>query len=432
MTVASRTRVASSAPQLRVAYLVNLYPKVSHSFIRREILALERQGVTVLRIAVRGWDDVAPDPADAVERTRTRYLLQHGLAPLLGAAARLALTRPACFFGAARLALAMWRRSDRTIFHHLAYLAEACALVGWLTAERIAHLHAHFGTNPAEVAMLACELGGPPYSFTVHGPEEFDKPEALGLGEKGQRAAFVVAISSFGRSQLYRWLPQAHWHKVQVVHCGLERSFHEGVDDSVAAVPQRLVCVGRLCEQKGQLLLIQALSRVVERGVAVELVLAGDGEMRGEIEALVEKLGLRAQVRITGWIGSAQVRDEILAARALVLPSFAEGLPVVIMEAMALRRPVITTFVAGIPELVVDGETGWLVPAGDVDRLSEAIVACLAAQRDEVVRMGEAAHRRVLDRHDVDQEASKLIALFKGVSVDRGGQARAYTNGAFG
>ncbi|MBC7601784.1 MAG: glycosyltransferase family 4 protein [Ramlibacter sp.] len=405
---------------LRVAYLINQYPKVSHSFIRREILALERQGNAVLRIAMRGWDEVLPDPVDATERTRTRYLLEHGLVPLLGSAARIALTRPTRFFCGMRLACAMWRRSDRKLFHHLAYLVEACALVEWLAAARIGHLHAHFGTNPAEVAMLARVLGGPPYSFTVHGPEEFDKPEALGLSEKGQHAAFVVAISSFGRSQLYRWLPQSHWHKVQVVHCGLEAAFHEGVtnDGAGAAGPQRLVCVGRLCEQKGQLLLVQALQRVIERGVAVDLVLAGDGEMRGQIEALVEQLGLRAHVRITGWIGSAQVRDEILAARALVLPSFAEGLPVVIMEAMALRRPVITTFVAGIPELVVDGETGWLVPAGDVVSLAQAMKACLAAGPNQLARMGAAANLRVLERHDIDREAAKLAALCAGVGGD--------------
>ena len=410
----------SNAPALRVAYLINQYPKVSHSFIRREILALERQGVTVLRIAARGWGDPAPDPADAAERAHTRYLLQHGLVSLLPAAARLALTHPLRFFGAARLAFAMGRRSDRTLFHHLAYLVEACGLVEWLAAERIGHLHAHFGTNPAEVAMLTYVLGGPPYSFTVHGPEEFDKPEALGLGEKGRRAAFVVAISSFGRSQLYRWLPQAHWARVQVVHCGLEPAFHEGFADTGIAAPRRLVCVGRLCEQKGQLLLVQALHRVVERGVGVELVLAGDGEMRGEIEALVERLGLRACVRITGWIGSAQVRDELLAARALVLPSFAEGLPVVIMEAMALRRPVITTFVAGIPELVIDGVTGWLVPAGDVESLARAIEACLEATPAELARMGEAGHLRVLARHDVDREAAKLAALFAGAGAGVG------------
>ena len=128
----------------------------------------------------------------------------------------------------------MWRRSSRTLFHHLAYLAEACRLVQWTDAARVEHLHAHFGTNPAEVAMLAHALGGPPYSFTVHGPEEFDSPGALGLGEKGRRAAFVVAISSFGRSQLLRWLPAADWPKVEVVHCGLEPAFHRGAPAAAA------------------------------------------------------------------------------------------------------------------------------------------------------------------------------------------------------
>ena len=407
----------STALQLRVGYLINHYPKVSHSFIRREILALEKCGVSVMRVAVRGWDEAVPDPVDATERTRTRYLLQRGLLPLFAAAAQLALKRPKRFASALRMAIGMSRRSDRTLFHHMAYFVEACELVGWLAAARITHLHAHFGTNPAEVAMLANALGGPPYSFTVHGPEEFDKPEALGLSEKARHAAFVVAISSFGRSQLFRWLPQSDWPKVKVVRCGLEASFHDGVACTGGAASRRLVCVGRLCEQKGQLLLVQALHRVVGRGREVELVLAGDGEMRAEIESLVEQLGLQAQVRITGWIGSAQVRDEILASRALVLPSFAEGLPVVIMEAMALRRPVITTYVAGIPELVIDGESGWLVPAGDIDSLANAMEACLAAAPEMLASMGDAAHARVVERHDIDREAAKLASFFSAVGA---------------
>ena len=403
---------------LRVAYLVNQYPKVSHSFIRREILALERQGIAVERFAVRASGEKLPDAADRAETERTRYLLQHGLGGVLGAALAMAVSRPARFARALGLALTMWRRSQRTLFHHLAYLAEACRLVQWTDAARVDHLHAHFGTNPAEVAMLARELGGPPFSFTVHGPEEFDSPAALGLGEKGRRAAFVVAVSSFGRSQLLRWLPSADWPKAQVVHCGLEPAFHRGAPAAAQAAP-RLVCVGRLCEQKGQLLLVQAAKRVVAAGRPLELVLAGDGEMRAEIEALIDRLGLREHVRITGWIANDRVREEILGARALVLPSFAEGLPVVIMEAMALRRPVITTFVAGIPELVQAGECGWLVPAGDVDGLSRAMVDALAAPVEVLARMGEAAHARVLARHDVDTEAAKLAALFAASATAR-------------
>ena len=398
-------------PAQRVAYLVNQYPMVSHTFIRREIHALERQGVSVERFALRGWDAEVADEADRMERTRTRYVLEGGLLPLAGAVVATVLRAPGRFFGALALALRMGRRSDRPMPYHLVYLAEACCLRGWLRDSGSTHLHAHFGTNSAEVAMLAHALGGPPYSFTVHGPEEYDRPQFLGLGEKIRRSTFVVAISSFGRSQLYRWVAHTQWPKVRVVHCGLEPSFH-AIEPSEPPAAPRLVCVGRLCEQKGQLLLIEAASRVLRKGIALELVLAGDGEMRGEIESLIDILGIREHVRITGWIGSGQVRDEILGSRALMLPSIAEGLPVVIMEAMALCRPVISTYVAGIPELVRPGHDGWLFPAGDVDALVAAIEACLNTPPDVLVQMGNEAHRRVLARHDADTEAAKLVALF--------------------
>jgi colanic acid/amylovoran biosynthesis glycosyltransferase len=393
----------------RIGYLVNQYPKVSHSFIRREILALERQGLTILRLAMRGWDGDVVDAEDLRERERTRYLLRGGALPLAAAAAAQLLRDPARFARGLRLALQLARRADRPLPLHLIYLAEACLLLRWLRAERIEHVHAHFGTNAAEVAQLAHCLGGPGYSFTVHGPEEFDKPQALKLGEKARDSAFVVAVSSFGRSQLYRWMPASQWPKVQQVHCGLDADFLRA-DADAAGARNRLVCVGRLCEQKGQLLLLQAIEALRRRGVACELTLAGDGEMRAAIEHEIDRLQLQGQVRITGWIDGAAVRREILAARALVLPSFAEGLPVVLMEAMALRRPVISTLVAGIPELVV--ECGWLVPAGDVAALADAIGACLAADDASLAAMGERARQRVLDRHDIDTEARRLAALF--------------------
>jgi len=403
----------SSGQSLRVAYLINHYPKVSHSFIRREILALERLGIPVQRIAVRGWDADVPDPTDQAEQAHTQYVLKNGVLALLGPTLQTLLAAPGNFMRALLLAGRMGWRGDRALPYHLIYLAQACQILAWLRATGASHLHAHFGTNPAEVAMLVRALGGPSFSFTVHGPEEFDRPEALRLGEKVRRSAFAVAISSFGRSQLYRWVAYAHWPQVQVVHCGLEAGFHEGAEAVAPPAASRLVCVGRICEQKGQLLLVAALKAVVDKEIPVELVLAGDGEMRAEVEALITASGLNAQVRITGWISSTQVREELLAARALVLPSFAEGLPVVLMEAMALGRPVISTFVAGIPELVRHGEDGWLVPAGDVSALAAAIEDCLKATPETLARMAESARARALARHSIDTEAGKLAALFR-------------------
>ena len=397
---------------MRIAYFINQYPKVSHSFIRREILALERQGFVVQRIALRGWDAELVDAEDVSERDKTQYVLQGGVKELLVPVLQVLRAQPRRFLSALWLALRMGQRADRPWPYHLVYLSEACRVLIWLQAFGAEHVHAHFGTNSTEVVMLANVLGGPAYSFTVHGPEEFDKPQFIHLGEKVRRAAFVAAISSYGRSQLFRWVAHAHWPRVKVVHCGLERAFHEVAAVAVPSAP-RLVCVGRLCEQKGQLLLLEAARILAAQGVEFEIVLAGDGEMRAEIEALIARHGLQAQVRITGWISSEQVRAEILAARALVLPSFAEGLPVVIMEAMALRRPVLTSYVAGIPELVKEGVNGWLFPAGAVDELVAALADCLAQPVEVLQRMGEAAYQRVLERHDIDTEAAKLANLFR-------------------
>lgn len=399
----------------RVAYVVSEYPKVSHSFIRREILALERCGWHILRVAMRGWDTVLVDPADIVERGKTLFVLKDGPWPLAAAALSALVTAPGRFLAALCLAVQMMHRSDRPFVWHLIYLAEACWMLPHLKRQQIDHLHAHFGTNPAEVAMLASVLIGGTYSLTVHGPEEFDRAPSIHLREKIRRAELVVAISSFGRSQLFRLADQESWDKIQVVHCGIDRAFtreSEG-DPSKAG---RLVCVGRLCEQKGQLLLVKAAALLAAEGQEFELVLVGDGEHRPLIEELIARLGLTSYVRITGWATAEQVRDEILAARALVLPSFAEGLPVVLMEAMALGRPVLTTYVAGIPELVIDGQTGWLFPAGSVEDMVAAMRTCLQTPDEELERMGRAARTRAIKRHDIDGQAAKLSDLLASVS----------------
>jgi glycosyltransferase involved in cell wall biosynthesis len=196
-----------------------------------------------------------------------------------------------------------------------------------------------------------------------------------------------------------------------VVRCGLEPDFYPG--PPLYSDARHLVCVGRLHEQKGQLLLIEAVRRLAEAHIDVTLTLAGDGELRPEIEALNAQFQLKSKVHLAGWISNDEVRKHILAARALVLPSFAEGLPVVIMEAMALRRPVISTYVAGIPELVRDGKSGWLVSAGDVDALVGAIQQCLAAPPDVLQKMADTAFEKVAVLHNVDSQASKLASLFR-------------------
>lgn len=394
---------------LMVAYLVNQYPKVSHTFIRREILALERQGIAVSRFALRGWDADVVDPADLAEKDNTRYVLQGGLLPLVGAVAQIFVRQPRAAFGALRAALSMSRRSTRPWPYHLIWLAEACQLRLWLTEKKVAHLHAHFGTNSTDVAHLLHLLDGPPYSFTVHGADELDNARFLSLPRKATSARFVVTVSDYLRGQMMRHLPADDWPRLQVVHCGLDENFFTATPTPLPTKPV-LLCIGRLCAEKGHLLLLEAFARLARPGV--RLVLAGDGEFRPLIEAKIAELGLGGRVTITGWIGGDEVRRLIDAATLVVQPSLMEGLPVVIMEAMALGRPVISTFVAGIPELVQDGRTGWLVPVGDVESLAQAMAEALDTPVERLEEMGRVGAVRARERHHIDTEAGKLVALF--------------------
>jgi colanic acid/amylovoran biosynthesis glycosyltransferase len=400
---------------MRVAYLISEYPKVSHSFIRREIAALERQGVEVLRFAIRGPTDGSPDSADVEELRRTRYVLGNGIFALAVHGMRAMLRRPSTFFSAACNALRLSRRAERGVVHHVAYFFEACMVANWMATDQVSHIHAHFGSNPATVAMLAAQLNVCTFSFTAHGTVETDAAQFIGIPEKVRRAAHVIAVSQYGRSQLCRWVEPVHWDKIAVVHCGLDESYRAppatGFNPS-----HRFVCVGRLSAEKGQFLLVDAVAELRRQGVAVQLVLAGDGELRGAIERRCKERGVSDLVRITGWISGPVVRQEIEAARALVLSSFAEGLPVVLMEAMACARPVIATRIAGVPELVREGEDGWLVAPGNGTELAAAMRRCLEADVKQLEAMGASGRARALDRHDVDRSAQRLKQIFEPLS----------------
>lgn len=404
----------SAARGKRVAYLVNLYPAVSHTFIRREILALERQGLTVDRIALSGWDLPLVDAEDLSEREKTRYVQKDGVAALLLEALRTAVTRPGSFLRALKAALSMSRDALRPLPYHLIYLAQACRIRRWCAETGATHLHAHFGTNPAEIACLVRLLDGPDYSFTNHGSNELDGAPRLHFPRKIGSAKFAVAVSHYCRSQILRVLPHKLWDKLEVVHCGLDPDYFATGPMPLPETP-RFLCVGRLSPVKGHLILIDAFARVAADHPEARLILAGDGaEMRPAIEARVAELGLGDVVEITGWIDGDRVKAELDRATLLVQPSLIEGLPVVIMEAMARKRPVISTYIAGIPELVLSGETGWLVPAGNVPALAEAMETAISSGTETLSAMGEAGAVRVRERHLIDSEAARLAELFFG------------------
>ncbi|MDM9624873.1 glycosyltransferase family 4 protein [Rhizobium sp. S152] len=401
---------------MKIAYFTNQYPAPSHTFIRREIVALEARGHVVQRYAIRPSLGPLADAEDFKELERTRHVLKIGMVGLMSAFLSMLASRPVGCYKALVLAFRFSSSSRGNLLRHLAYLIEAMVLARWCMTDKVSHLHVHFGTNPATIAALAHEISRVPFSMTVHGPEEFDQPAALGLGIKAKLASFTIAVSSFGRSQLMRWADLTDWHKLHVVKCGIDESYRAPQETSPTSSENRLVCVARLSEQKGHLILLQAASMLARDGVDFQLVLAGDGPLRPQIEREIERLSLSTVVILTGSISQDRVRSEIHRAKAMVLASFAEGLPVVLMESMALKRPAISTYIAGIPELLQPG-SGWLVPAGDVELLANAMRAALSADVRQLSEMGERARRLVLEMHDISNSARSLEALIERVNA---------------
>jgi len=393
---------------VRLAYLCNLYPAVSHSFVRREIEGVERCGHEVHRFSLRPARDDLRDEADVREAACTEAVLGQGAVALVASTLALALSRPVKTMTAVRAAFRLAGPGTSSKFRHLAYWLEAAWLVRRMARLGVEHLHAHFGTNPAAVAAIARSWGGPPFSFTVHGPDEFDAPIALSLGAKVEASSFVAAVSSYGRSQLMRWSDPRHWDKIGVVRCGLDSAFREAAPQDISEDSRDLLCVARLSAQKGLPLLMGACDALRQRGKEFTLTIVGDGELRSMIESEIRERRLEEVVRLTGVQTAKQIREHLQRSRGFVLPSFAEGLPVVLMEALALSRPVITTAIAGIPELV-DEQCGWLIPAGSQDALVEAMTALLDTPVAELTSKGAVGRERVLRLHDADRNARLLL-----------------------
>jgi glycosyltransferase involved in cell wall biosynthesis len=393
---------------VRLAYLCNLYPAVSHSFVRREIAGVEARGHIVDRFSIRAAPADLRDEADLEEAKRVEAVLPQGVGRLIMAALGLLLRRPGRTIAALAMAIRLSGPGLKQKAKHAAYFLEAAWLTRRFEQLKIEHLHAHFGTNPAAVALIIRSFGGPPFSFTVHGPDEFDAPIALSLARKIEGAEFVVAISSYGRSQLMRWTEPSRWDRIEVVRCGVDQSFLDADPRPIPTGSTELVCVARLAPQKGLPLLIAACDRLHSAGERFSLTIIGDGDLRASIENEIRDRGLVGIVRLAGIRSAAEIREALLRSGAFILPSFAEGLPVVLMEALALSRPVIATAIAGIPELV-DEECGWLIPAGSEEALVTAMKQVLDSTAGELTDRGAVGRRRVREMHDAGRNAEQLV-----------------------
>ena len=411
--------MSSNARKLaRVAYLTGEYPKVSHTFILREAEALRRHGLEVFTCSIRtiGSENLT-GPEEKSARDTTFYVLPAAKNPvrLLSAHISALFRSPARYVEALSLAVRTSSAGPKAMLYQLFYFLEAGVLADHLRQHKVQHLHNHFANSSCSVAMLTSVLSGIPFSFTMHGPAVFFEAEKWRLDEKIARAAFVSCISHFCRSQGMIFAAPEHWSKMHIVHCGVTPDRYQRTDPSQtpsAGRPAGLVFVGRMAAVKGVPVLLNAIAALNGRGVELNAVLVGDGAERSRLEARMAELGIADRVEITGYKSQSEVADYLAAADVFVLPSFAEGVPVVLMEAMATGLPVVTTRIAGIPELVEHTKNGYVVPPGDAASLAGAIEKLVTAPglREE---MGAAGQKKVQAFYDIDKESDWLLTIMR-------------------
>ncbi len=391
----------------RIAYMTGEYLRVSpFVFIYREITALREAGIHVETITVRGLpESECVSPEQKQERQTTYVLAPFPLVALAKAHGRLKFTSPLRYLRAFRLAMATRQPGFKGLLYQFAYFLEAGLVVEYMRTRGLTHLHNHLGDSSCTVAMLAAALGGFSFSFSLHGPGIFFEPYRWRLDAKLARADFVCCISHFCRSQAMIWTPPDRWDRLHIIHCGVDPALfttklHKGNG-------KRLIFIGRLAAVKGVPILLEAVARLRAEQPDIQLVLAGDGPDRDWLQRKAVERGIADNVRITGYLSQEQVREELSASDIFVMASFAEGVPVVLMEAMASGLPVVATRIAGIAELVDDGISGYLTSPGDVSALVQRIQT-LVDDADLRNRMGQAGRNTVETAFNSAKEAEKL------------------------
>ena len=394
----------------RIAYLTGEYPRATDTFIQREVAGLRRQGIEVRTCSIRrtGAEHLVGEEQVA-EAAATFHVLEAAKSPRhLGRALLRALRQPGRLLRTMALARRTAPGGLRNGLWQVFYLVEALVLADAMAREGITHLHNHIAKASCTVAMLASELSGIPYSFTLHGPDIFFAPDHWRLDEKITRARFVACISEFCRAQAMLFSPRAQWDKLHIVHCGIDPARY---DPAPRSGPPHLMFVGRLAAVKGIPVLFEALVQLKSTMPDLRVTLIGDGPERAGLERDAAEMGLREMVHFAGYKSQAEVAEALRDTDALVLPSFAEGVPVVLMEAMAAGRPVIATAVAGVRELVEDGVSGCLVHPGDPQSLAHAITVVLQ-DPERRARMGAAGRAKVESEFDIGKETDWLAQVF--------------------
>ncbi|AKG22773.1 glycosyltransferase family 4 protein [Calothrix sp. 336/3] len=395
---------------MRIAYLTGEYPRATDTFIQREVLILRQRGVDVHTFSVRrtGIEHIIGEEQKQ-ERDRTFYLLPPHPGKLLRSHLILLLASPRKYRQSIKLAWSTSQPGLRGALYQFFYFLEAGILAQQIKIRQIQHLHNHIAEASGTVAMLAAEMGGFTYSFTLHGPYIFLRGYQWRLDEKIRRSLFVACISHYARSQGMIFAPMDKWQKMHIIHCGVDPSLFPVVTHK--GIGKHLLFIGRLAAAKGLPILLESLVIIKQTHPDVVLTVVGDGSDRQQLQEITAANGLTENVKYVGYKSQTEVREYLQSADVFVMSSFAEGIPVVLMEAMAAGVPVVATQIAGISELVEDGKNGYLVPAGDALSLANRIQTLISAPEIRN-KLAIAARSKVEQEFHIHQEVARLHNLF--------------------
>lgn len=398
----------------KIAYLVSQYPAISHTFILREVLQLRGLGWNLEIASINDPDRPDNDltQEERREKTQTFYVKQAGFLGAFSACFRAIFTHPLGFLNGLGCVMKLAKWDIARFCYHLFYFAEALLVGSWMERKGISHLHVHFANPASTVGLIASKIYPITFSLTVHGPDEFYDVPGNSLKEKILGASFVCCISNYAKSQLMRLSDPVHWGKLEVSPLGVDPEVFAPADSQKGSEDHSLLCIGRLAPSKGQHILIDAISLLVGRGYKVSLELIGDGPDRKSLEKAVQDKGVADSIRFHGAVNQDGIKQYLTKAEVFVLPSFAEGVPVVLMEAMSMGIPCVSTAINGIPELIQTDVEGLLVPPADAEQLARAISALIedSALRE---RLGRAGRQKILEKYCISTNMNGLDQIFK-------------------
>lgn len=397
-----------------IAYIVSQYPMLSMIFIIREVLQLKKLGFNIdtasINASDRAADGLVADEAN--EANLTYYIKPDGIKGALRAHAKTLKSNPGGYLKGWKLVFKLGKLDIKGLVMNLAYLTEALMTGVWMEQKNQTHLHAHLGSQATTVAMYTKAVFGITFSATVHGPDEFYNAPGQYLTEKVIASDFIVCISNFARSQLMKLSPYEHWHKFEVSRLGVDPKVFTPKDFNPTPETFEVICVGRLTPAKGQHILVEAIGQIVSQGKhSIRLRVVGGGDDEDSLKQQICQLGLEEHIIMEGPVNQDRIRDLYSKADIFSIPSFAEGIPVVLMESMAMEIPCVTTRITGIPELIRDGEDGLLVAPSSVEELAGAITR-LMDDSNLREKLGKNGRKRVTELYDLEKNVDRLAEVF--------------------